>query len=599
MLFKGFNGLMAAKTYLQVFPTASVVIFDANDTLGGVWARDRLYPHLKTNNMYGTFEYPDFPTKNLDIGVKKGEYIPGQAVHRYLSLFAARHDLDRRIRFHTGVKTAECLGKDGWLLSLSATVGSPAANARVKARKLIMATGITSEPRVPHYIGQEEYKGVIFHGKDLARMDPHAFKEVCVFGGTKMGWDAAYHFAISGTKVHWVMRSSGHGPAWMGPSFVTPMKLYMEDLIMTRAFTWLSPCIWASTSGVEGLARHFLHRTWLGRKIVDGFFSAMGHEIVVAGGLNKTSETQKLIPWINPFWIGANRGIITSYDKPLPDLVSEGLVEIHIDELSHLSNDSVHLKSGKILQADALASCTGWKHKPTTRFLPEGIERQLGLPVSRSEKEASVNQQLDAEIMSTFPKLQDQPAPPSGSKTEAKTAAADDGQFRFYRFVAPPAPYMHDRTLAFCGYAQTLVTPLIATIQSLWILAYFHDRLPHLHSGSDEERQRETMLQARFGRWRYPWGFASRFPDFVFDAIPYFDMLLQDLGLDPQRKTTRQSFGWIDVVTLGVYGWMVNGFKNNFYAYQRSDYAGLVDDWMASPQAQGLGTAFRDMTEKM
>lgn len=50
----------------------------------------------------------------------------------------------------------------------------------------------------------------------------------------------------------------------------------------------------------------------------------------------------------------------------------------------------------------------------------------------------------------------------------------------------------------------------------------------------------ETVLHNRFGRWRYPTDWGSRAPSFIFDAVPYLDLLhllQRDLGLSPYRKS--------------------------------------------------------------
>ena len=74
-----------------------------------------------------------------------------------------------------------------------------------------------------------------------------------------------------------------------------------------------------------------------------------------------------------------------------------------------------------------------------------------------------------------------------------------------------------------------------------------------------DELRRETVLHSRFGRWRYPAGYGARFPDFVFDAVPYLDLLLGDLGLPIYRKT-----GWVAEATE---------------PYGPEDYRGLVEEW--------------------
>ena len=81
----GWAGLVGAKTFLQVHPEAKAVILDESATLGGTWALERLYPGLKSNNLLGTFEFPDFPMRPDDFPVRQGQHIPGE-VCRYLEM---------------------------------------------------------------------------------------------------------------------------------------------------------------------------------------------------------------------------------------------------------------------------------------------------------------------------------------------------------------------------------------------------------------------------------------------------------------------------------------------------------------------------------
>ena len=125
---------------------------------------------------------------------------------------------------------------------------------------------------------------------------------------------------------------------------------------------------------------------------------------------------------------------------------------------------------------------------------------------------------------------------------------------------------------------------LIAQLQALWATAYFDDKLinplmvscwrgsiaedadmdrkPAIKKSADLDLLKwETALQTQFGKWRYPGGFGKRNPDFVFDAVPYMDLLLKDLGLQSHRKSTF--------------------FTECFQPYGQSDYRGLVDEWKA------------------
>lgn len=52
----GIHGMAVLKTYRDVNPTASILVLDKGLSLGGVWAKEHLYPGLHTNNHFRTFE---------------------------------------------------------------------------------------------------------------------------------------------------------------------------------------------------------------------------------------------------------------------------------------------------------------------------------------------------------------------------------------------------------------------------------------------------------------------------------------------------------------------------------------------------------------
>lgn len=177
-------------------------------------------------------------------GVKPREHIPGRVVHDYLVKVAEKFDIVDKIRYSTRVISVEQNPSGGWVVK--SVKGASGTESAILARKLIVASGLTSEPFMPHFEGQSSFGKPIFHGKDFAQ---HAdtvetAARVTVFGGGKTGWDAVYAHASKGVHVDWVIRASGHGPVWMSPPFVTPLKKWLEKLVMTRALTWFSPCAW-------------------------------------------------------------------------------------------------------------------------------------------------------------------------------------------------------------------------------------------------------------------------------------------------------------------------------------------------------------------
>jgi cation diffusion facilitator CzcD-associated flavoprotein CzcO len=553
----GWHGLAAAKTWIELNPSAEIAVLEAESSLGGVWAEHRLYDNLKSNNLLGTYEYSDFPMSEEVFGVKSGQHIPGKVVHEYLKRYSEHFGVYGRIRFRSKVEVLE-RKDEGWGVTFTqAGEGSKV----LLAKKIVVATGLTSQPFLPTFQGTEEFDAPLFHCRDLLAHQPALKKaggDVVVFGGTKSAWDASYDLATSGLTVHWVIRESGHGPIWMAPPYVTPLKKWLEKLVHTRFLTWFSPCIWGAADGFSGI-RNFFHGTRVGRAIVDAFWWVLGNDVLTLNGYDKHDETKKLKPWAPAFWTASSLSIL-NYPTDFFELVRSGKIRMHIGDITHLEAKTVHLSSGEEIETNALVCSTGWKATPPIKFLPENVN--FGLPGNPDIAKKHLIKKADDEILSTLPRLKSQPT----INTKYKPLASDDASstphpFRLARFMVPPS-LLQDRSLVFLGMVQTISTSLIAQTQALWAAAYFSGNLDLKDSNLSKESEDvkyEVILHTQFCKWRYPAGFGKRNPDFVFDAIPYVDMLLNDLGMLRHRKSGRLA-EW-------------------FEPYGPEDYRGLVEEW--------------------
>lgn len=50
----GWHGLAAAKVYIELHSAEEVLVIEAEDSCGGTWSANRLYPGLKSNNLLDT-----------------------------------------------------------------------------------------------------------------------------------------------------------------------------------------------------------------------------------------------------------------------------------------------------------------------------------------------------------------------------------------------------------------------------------------------------------------------------------------------------------------------------------------------------------------
>lgn len=508
-----------------------MLVLESAASVGGTWAQARLYPGLRSNNMLGTYEYSDFAMDEATFGVKPGEHMPGAVIHQYLTKYAEHFGVYQRIRFNTRVEAAEESDElGGWILG----VVSSGEKALVHARKLIVATGLTSEAYLPKIAGEESFGRPIFHTKDFAdRADTlETVRSVAVLGGAKSAWDAAYAYAAAGKPVDMVIRTSGKGPVWMAPPYVTPLKRWLEKLVHTRFLIWFSPCIWGHEDGY-GTVRGFLHGTWLGRKIVDAFWQILGNDVISLVGFDKDPEMKKLKPWNSAFWIGSGLSIL-NYPTDFFEFVRNGTIRVHLSDITHLSEKTVHLANGESVEADALLCATGWRSRPPINFLPPGSTGGLGLPYYSTETD-TLAQEADSAILQQFPRLKDQPSVAKPERDESEQEMPNQ-PFRLYRFIVPPSR-IHKRNLAFAGMMSCITTAICGQAQALWISAYFDGQLDRLPS--EDQIRWQTVLHTQFGKWRYPCGYGARVPDFVFDTLPYVDMLLRDVGLESHRKKSR------------------------------------------------------------
>ncbi|PYH84593.1 dimethylaniline monooxygenase [Aspergillus uvarum CBS 121591] len=551
----GIGGLAAAKTFLELSPSVDLVLLEKRPTVGGVWSEENCYEGLKTNNLGGTYEFTDFHMSEK-YGIGGDRHIPGTVLHSYLNDFADKFDIRRRIRFCTEVLEIEKLNQ-GW--RLHTRTSSPSTTAVYTCDKLILSSGLSSTANPINIRGIDAFEKPIINHTQLrdegARIahDPDV-ETVTVVGASKTGYDVVHLMASNHKRVNWIIRESGGGAVWMASPWAkfAGVRPKLELLATTRFFTWFSPCIFGDYDGFSWV-RKALHQTRLGRYCVHKFWEGIRKDIIDENGYRKEECLQHLEPIESLFW-SARVGIL-NYPTDIHDYLRTGQVTIIRKDISHLSGPgTVVLADNTKLQTDALVAITGWKLAQSVKYKPDGLGSSLGIPSRNpSEKDQSLWCRLDAEadeeILGRFPYLRD---PPS-----AIPYKQDVSPFRLYRGIAPPSLAANgDHSIAYMKMVHSTSNMIIAECQALWVYAYLNGKL----SLDKTEVYHQTALLSRYGKHRYPCGFSAWYPEFVYDAVPYADMLLSDLGLNPWRKATLK--------------------KEVLEGYTIHDYRGINQEWL-------------------
>lgn len=148
-----------------------------------------------------------------------GHHIPGTVIHRYLTEYTQHFGFFEKIRFNTKVQTAERIDKV-WKLTVihnddkNYNQDGNAKESVLLASKLIVATGLTSEARLPSISGSESFGNPLFHSCEFLQYayTMNSANRVTVLGGAKSAWDAAYAYDSTGVHVDMSIRKSGRGP---------------------------------------------------------------------------------------------------------------------------------------------------------------------------------------------------------------------------------------------------------------------------------------------------------------------------------------------------------------------------------------------------
>jgi hypothetical protein len=267
-----------------------------------------------------------------------------------------------------------------------------------------------------------------------------------------------------------------------------------------------------------------------------------------------------------------------SYDKDFSSFIKSGQVRIHRADVLQLSDHQIHLSSGDTLPADVLICATGFSAKPRINFEPPALHSALGVPSTSLDRDqesfwAALDGKADVTIGRQFPRLLVGPHrnPASSEPRPFNPGMAAEARYtpwRLYRGISPPGLTKNgDHSLVFLGMFSNLANTLRLEVQCLWALAYLNGKLRSVYDDMNNNKvYEEAALLQRWAQHRAPFGHGRFYPDLVFDQLPYWDQLLNDLGLETKRK---------------------GGLRELFEPYTQKDYRGLLEEWMAKNRPFG------------
>ncbi|KAH7063927.1 hypothetical protein BKA63DRAFT_185264 [Paraphoma chrysanthemicola] len=533
----GIYGIQAARTYLTINPSHSIVVLEADETPGGVWSKKRIYPQFYTQSPLEIWEYSDKPLvlNDEDAKVTYHEHFPARAFAQYLEDYIDEHHFNGsplRDRFVCNSRV-EKLRQDGDLWRAITYAGQS-----YKARKVIDATGLTSSPNMPKLPGSSSFSGLQIHSKDFGAhsatiLTPQS--RVAIIGGGKSAGDVAYACAKAGVgNIHWIIRKSGNGPAGYIPADV-PIKKYGNA---NAAFhTSFVSTILASIFTPETWWTWFLYHTILGRAMHKLIWKGLHFDAYSRAKYDRHNDTgfKNLKPdgHMGMFWQIASSGVNQRAD--FFDTIAEK-VNVYRQDIERVESTGLVLADGEEVEVDVIIYATGWTRTPP--YFDAKTAYDLGLPSTSSNEDTEarwrgLEKESDEKIVQRFPILATSPIPSQSSSSSSPTTAdtPHTTPFRLYKSIFPiPSSSSNPKTpiIAFLSRTNLANHTYVSEIAALYAISILSGRatLP-----SSTVMQQDVSDTNAWMRRRYPTRGSSG-SEMFFDAVGYSDGLLRELGME-------------------------------------------------------------------
>ncbi|KAL8703092.1 MAG: hypothetical protein Q9201_003729 [Fulgogasparrea decipioides] len=492
----GISGIAAAKFYLDIHPNCKLLIFEKDDSVGGVWNSRRVFDTFYTQTPFGVWEFSDMPmTRPPEEDIYEDAF-KAKYTSQYLETYIDRHvwmgqTLRDRIVFNIDVRR---LTKENNVWSISGT-SSSGETKTFMSPKIVIASGLTSVPNMPTLPGQEHFENPIIHLKDFGQSNILAstsIKKITVLGAAKSASDLVYDSVKAGKTVTWIIRAKGTGPGF----FLSPegsVSLRTIHLIATsRIISTLSP----SLLNPDSWWNRILQRSKMGRKQMAKFWATVDKSVFDApnfddrGAEAKERGFDKLKPHTPVFWANQGAGVI---NRPnFWDIIAQNVQVYHAD-VDELRSGVICLDNGHEVPSDAILCGTGWV--PSLSFFDRTLLAELGLPQPIGDLPAekarmwdSLEKDADQTVLDRFPILANPP--------EHYHTPVTHTPYRLYSGIAP----LSDTSVAFVGHVLTANHFRVAEYQAIWATAYLDGKvkLPPL-----EQRQKEVALFVAWCRRRY------------------------------------------------------------------------------------------------
>ncbi|ORI17167.1 NAD(P)/FAD-dependent oxidoreductase [Rhodococcus sp. 1168] len=332
----GLSGIGAAHHLRSALPHKSYAILESRGAIGGTWDLFR-YPGIRSDSDMYTLGY------NFRPWVGDKSIADGASIREYIEDTAREAGIDRHIRFHHTVVSAEwSTATSTW--TVEAKVGESGEVAVFTASFLMCCSGYYDYEKgfTPDFEGLEDFGGTVVHPQLWPEDLDYAGKKIVVIGSGATAITLAPTLARDAEHVTLLQRS---------PSYI--MSLPSKDPIALALRKYLpSRVAYGVTrmkNAVASIGMYVLCQRYPNfmkgriRKLQEGWLPD-GYDL-------DTHFTPKYNPW--------DQRLCLVPDSDLFTAIGEGKVDVVTDHIERFTEKGIALTSGENLDADIVITATG------------------------------------------------------------------------------------------------------------------------------------------------------------------------------------------------------------------------------------------------
>jgi len=343
-------GLAACLVQLGV----DTLVIDKHARVGDAW-RKRYHSLTLHNEVFvNHLPYMPFPP-NYPV------YIPKDKIANWLEFYADTMELN----VWTGTELVSG-SHDAKANRWEIVVKRDGKERVVRPRHVVFATGVSAIPVKPDIPGLDDFKGDVLHSSSYSSGHKWKGKKAVVFGTGNSGHDVAHDLHESGAKVNIVQRSST-----LIVSLKEAQRVYEMYLAQTMP---TEDCDIIATASpypvlVQGYKIACAQMREGDKKLLEGL-TARGFRLDF-GPPDDTGYQMKYL----------RRGGGYYFNVGASDLIVDGKIGLlHYHDIDRVLPNGVRMKDGSVMEADVIATATGYKNQQDVvrHFMGDEIADRIG-----------------------------------------------------------------------------------------------------------------------------------------------------------------------------------------------------------------------------